>query len=49
MVTNDMLEKVMKSIARDISRSTLAGTAYDYLIEAQFIGLFNNFYIRRQV
>lgn len=44
-----MMTKVMKGIAKDMARSNLNGVVYDYLIEAQFIGFFNNYYIRRQV
>mmetsp|Transcript_34533 Transcript_34533/g.33730 ORF Transcript_34533/g.33730 Transcript_34533/m.33730 type:complete len:137 (-) Transcript_34533:509-919(-) len=49
MVVNDMMTNVMKDIAREIGRNALSGVVYDYLIEAQFIGLFNNFYIRKEV
>ncbi len=34
MVVNDMLTRVMRGIVRDIARSNLKNTAYDYLIEA---------------
>ena len=49
MVVNDLMTKVMRGIVRDIGKSSLGGVVYDYLIEAQFIGLFNNYYIRREV
>ena len=43
------MDKVMKDIAKDIGRSTLKTMAFEYLIEAQFIGLFNNHYIVKEV
>ena len=49
MVVNDLMNNVMKGIVRDMGRSSLNGVVYDYLIEAQFIGFFNNYYIRREV
>lgn len=49
LVVNDLMTKVMRGIARDIGRNALGGVVYDYLIEAQFIGFFNNYYIRREV
>jgi len=49
LVSNGILENVMKGIARDIGKECLGGVVYDYMIEAQFISLFNNFYIRREV
>jgi hypothetical protein len=49
MVGAGILEKVMKGIVRDIAKNNLSGVVFDYLIEAQFIGMFNNYYIRREV
>lgn len=49
MVVTDMMNRVMKGIVKDIAKNQLQGVVFDYLIEAQFIGLFNNFYIRREV
>lgn len=48
-VVADMMDKVMKSITRDIAKNNLGNVVFDYLIEAQFIGFFNNYYIRREV
>lgn len=44
-----MLDRVMKSIAKDIAKANTSSLVFDYLIEAQFIGFFNNYYIRREV
>lgn len=49
VLVNDMMDRVMRSIAKDIAKSQLGGVVFDYLIEAQFISFFNNYYIRRQV
>mmetsp|Transcript_12891 Transcript_12891/g.9331 ORF Transcript_12891/g.9331 Transcript_12891/m.9331 type:complete len:182 (+) Transcript_12891:379-924(+) len=49
MVVNDLLGGVMRGMAREVGRGCLNSVVFDYLIEAQFIGLFNNFYIRREV
>jgi hypothetical protein len=43
------MNRVMKDIAKDIGRNTVKSMAFEYLIEAQFIGLFNNHYIVREV
>lgn len=48
-VVSDMMDKVMKSIAKDITKTQMGGVVFDYLIEAQFIGFFNNYYIKREV
>jgi hypothetical protein len=48
-VVADMMDKVMKSITKDIAKNNLGNVVFDYLIEAQFIGFFNNYYIRREV
>ncbi|CDW83626.1 iq calmodulin-binding motif family protein [Stylonychia lemnae] len=48
-VVTEMMDKVMKSITRDIAKERLGNVVFDYLIEAQFIGFFNNYYIRREV
>jgi hypothetical protein len=48
-VVSDMMDRVMKGIAKDIAKTNLNGVVFDYMVEAQFIGLFNNFFIRRQV
>ena len=50
MVVNDMLDRVIKLIAgKEIVKPQLNNIVFDYLIEAQFIGFFNNYYIRREV
>lgn len=49
MVVNDLMTNVMRGICKDIGKTALSGVVYDYLIEAQFIGFFNNYYIRREV
>ena len=49
MVVNDMLTNVMKDLCKDVGKQNLSSVVYDYLIEAQFIGFFNNYYIRREV
>jgi hypothetical protein len=48
-VTTDMLDRVMKGIAKDIAKQNTGSLVFEYLVEAQFIGLFNNYYIRREV
>lgn len=48
-VVSEMMDKVMRSIAKDIAKTNTQGLVFDYLIEAQFIGFFNNYYIRREV
>ena len=49
MVATDLQDKVMRAHARDIARGLLHSVVFDYLVEAQFIGFFNNYYIRREV
>ena len=49
MVVYDMITRVMKSMGKDIGKTCVSSLAFDYLLEAQFIGLFNNMFIRRQV
>jgi hypothetical protein len=48
-VTIDMLDRVMKGICKDIAKQNTGSLVYEYLIESQFIGLFNNYYIRKEV
>ena len=49
MVVADIMNNVMRGMVKDIAKGNLGGVVFDYLIEAQFIGLFNNYYIRREV
>ena len=49
MVLEEMMTKVMRNLIRDSAKSLLNNVVFDYMIEAQFIGLFNNFYIRQEV
>ena len=49
MVVYDMIGRVMKGICFSIAKDAFKFCAYDYMIESQFIGLFNNYYVRRQV
>lgn len=48
-VVAEMMDKAMRSIAMDIAKTQTKNIVFDYLIEAQFIGFFNNYYIRREV
>lgn len=48
-VVAEMMDKAMRSIAMDIAKTQTKSIVFDYLIEAQFIGFFNNYYIRREV
>ena len=45
ILVNEMMDKAMRSVAKDIAKNNLNGVVFDYLIEAQFIGFFNNYYI----
>lgn len=49
MVVNELMTKVMKAHLKDITKNSTQSLVFDYLIEAQFIGFFNNYYIRREV
>lgn len=49
MVVTAMMDKIMKEITKDITKSATGGLVQDYLIEAQFIGFFNNYWIRKEI
>ena len=49
MVVTGMMDKIMKGIAKDVAKQATQGLVQDYLIEAQFIGFFNNYWIKREV
>ena len=50
MVVNAMLDKVIKGIiGKEIVKPQMSNVVFDYLIEAQFISFFNNYWIRREV
>ena len=49
MVVQNLMNNVMRSMVNDVAKGNLGGVVFDYLIDAQFIGMFNNYYIRKEV
>lgn len=48
-VAADLVSEAVRAHATAVAKAATQSLVYDYLLEAQFIGLFNNHYIRREV